>query len=111
MSKGRGYNQNSARPVVAVGEERILAFRLPGLEAGGFTQVEGGLAGGSYLWSAIWTGGGVLTLQSLGPDDQTWIDGETLTSSGQTKGVGIGANASVRIKTSAAITNLSSNLS
>jgi len=70
-----------------------------------------GVAGGSYLWDAQFTGTSV-TLQSLGSDGVTWRDVATRTTSGTT-GVVIGQNASVRLynPNNSAVTGLYSNLS
>jgi len=79
--------------------------------AGSTTTPVTGVAGGSYLWDAQFTGTSV-TLQSLGSDGVTWRDVATRTTPGTT-GVVIGQNASVRLynPNNSAVTGLYSNLS
>lgn len=78
--------------------------------AGSVTTPVAGLAGGSYLWDAQFTGTSVV-LQALGADGVTWRDVATRTTSGTT-GVVIGQGATVRIynPNASAVTAVSSSL-
>lgn len=80
--------------------------------ANGNTTPVAGVRGGVYVWDAQWTGAATVKLQALGADGATWRDVASLAAPGTFAGeVRIGANASLRLNSSAAITALSATLS
>lgn len=71
-----------------------------------------GVRGGVYVWDAQFTGTGPLVLQALGADGITWRNVATLNASSTFSGeVRIGANATLRLFSTTALTAVSSTIS
>lgn len=87
---------NGLRALVAKGTETYeLASNIALAATTGGTPVAS-VAGGSYVFTPIFTGTSV-KLQALGPNGSTYVDVATVATSGTPTGVVIGNNATVRL--------------
>lgn len=113
VANPEAFSGSTANPTVTTSSQDTYTLASNAtISANGNTNPVTGVKRGVYVWDAQFTGTGPLVLQSLGADGTSWRNVAQLSASGTLAGeVRIGANATLRLFSSTALTAVSSSLS